>query len=639
MTKPGLRERLRYAFDNTMAKGTLALIAWLAILSLGIILLATVIAVALQIRPNDADGDLGALEVGWMSLMRTLDPGTMGGDSGWGFRVTMLMVTLGGIFIVGTLIGVLTTGIQGTIERLRKGRSFVMEEGHTLILGWSSKIHTIISELTIANENQKKPRVVVLADKDKVEMEDEIRDKTPNLKNTKVICRRGNPNDMTNLHIANPHESKSIIILTPEAEAAGHAATGADSQTIKTILAITNNPDRRPEPYHIVAEMKHKKNLDVAKMVGKDEVELILSDDLTARIMVQTCRQSGLSGVYLELMDFDGAEIYFNEEPALVGKTFGESLACYIDSAVMGLQMADGSVKVNPPMNTPISKGDKIIAITEDDDTLIVSKEVGAVDASAMRMPKRPARKAERVLLLGWNHRAQTIIRELNNYVAPGSTIKVVANVKMAQEQVAAFAKGLKNLQFEFLTADTTSRTVLDKLDVATYEHIILLCYEQQLSEQEADAQTLITLLHLRDIADRSGAQLNIVSEMLDMRNRELAEVTKADDFIVGDKLISLLMSQVSENKYLMRVFEDLFDADGSEIYLKPVTDFVQTGKPVSFYTVLESARRRDEIAIGYRINALARDPEKAYGVKVNPVKPEMITFAPEDKIIVLAEN
>ena len=161
MTKPGMRERLRYAFDNTMAKGTLALIAWLAVLSLGVILLATVVAVALQIRPADADGDPGAIEVAWMSLMRTLDPGTMGGDAGWGFRVTMLIVTLGGIFIVGTLIGVLTTGIQGAIERLRKGRSFVMEEGHTLILGWSSKIHTIISELTIANENQKKPRIVV----------------------------------------------------------------------------------------------------------------------------------------------------------------------------------------------------------------------------------------------------------------------------------------------------------------------------------------------------------------------------------------------------------------------------------------------------------------------------------------------
>ena len=98
-------------------------------------------------------------------------------------------------------------------------------------------------------------------------------------------------------------------------------------------------------------------------------------------------------------------------------------------------------------------------------------------------------------------------------------------------------------------------------------------------------------------------------------------------------------MSQVSENKFLMRVFEDLFDADGSEIYLKPVGNYVKTGQPVDFYTVLESARRRNEVAIGYRIVSLARDVSKAYGVKVNPVKAEKVTFAEEDKLIVIAED
>ena len=632
--------RLRYAFDNTMAKGPVALIAWLAVLSLGVILVATGIVVLLRIRPGDASEDPGPHEVAWMSLMRTLDPGTMGGDEGWGFRVVMLMVTLGGIFIVSTLIGIVITGMEAKIEQLRKGRSFVLERGHTLILGWSSKIHTIISELTVANENQRRPRVVVLADKDKVEMEDEIRDKTPDLKNTKVICRRGNPNDMTDLHIANPFDAKSIIILAHEQEgAAGHASVNADSQTIKTILAITNNPDRRKEPYHVVAEMRDKKNLDVAKMVGKDEVELILSDDLVARIMVQTCRQSGLSGVYLELMDFDGAEIYFNEEPALFGRTFGDSLAAYPDSAVIGLQLPDGTVRVNPPMDTVIEKGAKVIAITEDDDTLIVSQTAAPIEEDAIRAPRKQPAKPERILLLGWNHRASTIVRELNNYVAPGSAVKVVANVNVPQQKVAAFGAALKNLTFEFQQGDTTNRALLEKLNVPSFDHVILLCYEGQLDPQEADAQTLITLLHLRDISDRGGKALNIVSEMLDMRNRELAEVTKADDFIVSDKLISLLMSQVSENKYLMRVFEDLFDADGSEIYLKPAGNYVETGRPVNFYTVVESARRRGEVAIGYRIVALAHDVDKAYGVKVNPVKGEPVTFAEEDRMIVIAED
>lgn len=89
---------------------------------------------------------------------------------------------------------------------------------------------------------------------------------------------------------------------------------------------------------------------------------------------------------------------------------------------------------------------------------------------------------------------------------------------------------------------------------------------------------------------------------MLDLRNRELAEVTKADDFIVSDKLISLMMSQISENKMLMQVFIDLMDSDGSKIYLKPITNYITLNKEVDFYTLLESAARKGEVAIGYRI-------------------------------------
>ena len=209
-----MKQKLRYAFDNTMSRGTGALIGWLGLVSLAVICFASLVLIVLHIAPEGEDQP-NFIEGLWLSLMRTLDSGTMGGDAGWGFRIVMLLVTLGGIFIVSTLIGVLSSGIEAKIDELRKGRSFVIEENHTLILGWSTKVFTIISELTIANENQKRPRVVVLADKDKVEMEDEIRDKVGNLRNTKVICRKGNPNDLVDLGISNPHQAKSIIILAP----------------------------------------------------------------------------------------------------------------------------------------------------------------------------------------------------------------------------------------------------------------------------------------------------------------------------------------------------------------------------------------------------------------------------------------
>ena len=111
---------------------------------------------------------------------------------------------------------------------------------------------------------------------------------------------------------------------------------------------------------------------------------------------------------------------------------------------------------------------------------------------------------------------------------------------------------------------------------------------------------------------------------------------TRFDSF-VSDKLISLLMSQISENKSLMRVFEDLFNATGSEIYLKPMHDYIKAGEQVDFYTVLESAKRKGQTAIGYRVAALAHDHDKAYGVVINPTKSKLLSFTAQDKIIVLA--
>ncbi len=106
-----------------------------------------------------------------------------------------------------------------------------------------------------------------------------------------------------------------------------------------------------------------------------------------------------------------------------------------------------------------------------------------------------------------------------------------------------------------------------------SYDHVIVLSYSDELDNQEADSRTLITLLHLREIAVQNGNSFSIVSEMLDDRNRKLAEITRADDFIVSDQLVGLLMSQISESKELWALFEQLFDPEGSELYLKPASE------------------------------------------------------------------
>lgn len=632
--KPTFRQKFKYRFDNLMARGTPAMIGMLFALSLAVVLIAGAVISLTGFVQAGETARLPFMEAAWESLMRTLDSGTMGGDTGTGFRIVMLFVTLGGIFIVSALIGVLNNAIESQMERLRKGHSQVLESNHTLVLGWSTQIFTVLNELMIANENQGNARIVILADKDKVEMEDEIRERVEVKGKTRIICRNGSPIDPNNLEIASPHSAKSIIVLPPE-------NSDPDIDIIKTVLAITNNPNRRVEKYHIVTQIRDAKNLNVLKLIGEhDNVQAILTGDLIARVVAQTSRQSGLSVVYTELMDFGGDEIYFKHEPALTGKTFGEALLAYEDSSILGIRKADGKILLSPATDSRIEADDQIFALSADDDTVRISSpnliQINEALIRSNSIPLTP--KPEKCLILGWNRSGTTIVHELDHYVAKGSQVTVVADVLNIEKQIRAQGGKLNNHELVVLEGETTDRDLLDSLNVQDYDHVIVLAYST-LDVQEADAKTLVTLLHLRDMAGKDETPFSIVSEMLDLRNRELAEATQVDDFIVSEHLVSLMMSQLSENAELFDVFTDIFDPEGAEIYLKPIGDYVAVGEAINFYTVVEAAKRRGETALGYRLESEAGEAGKAYGVHTNPKKSVQVVFTSADKVIVIAEG
>ena len=472
-----------------------------------------------------------------------------------------------------------------------------MESGHTVLLGWSEQIFTIVPELSIANENQRRSCITILAQKDKVEMEEEIRHRAGATGgHTHVVCRTGNPLEWADLPIVSLNTARSIIVPSPEVR-------DPDSTVIKTILAILNDPNRRSEPYHVVAAIRDPKNLEVARIAGKSEDEVITVGNFLARIIAQTCHQSGLSAVYSELLSFGGNEIYFQEEPELIGKTYKDALLSYEDSAVIGLWPGDEKAKrtkLNPPMDTVIREGDQIIAISEDDDTIRLSglSDVG-IKHDAIRASRTPSPPPEQILILGWNWRAPTIVSELDNYVAPGSKVTIVVG-QYARQPTQCCLKP-SNLDVQFEEGNITDHGTLDRLHPEKYEHVIVLSYSGALSPQQADASTLVTLLHLRDIADRNAHPFTVVTDIMDVRNLRLAEIARADDFIVSDRLTSLMLAQVAERKHLNQVFAELLASEGVEIYLKPAEDYVRSGEPVNFYTVIEAASSFGETAIGYR--------------------------------------
>ncbi|MFM2039093.1 MAG: hypothetical protein RL432_2032 [Bacteroidota bacterium] len=623
------KERFRYYFENTFTSGPLGIIRWLAMMSLFTILVLGLVIVIFGIRADpEAQSGLSFIEGAWQSLMATLDSGTMGGDEGWAFRSVRFVATLVGIFLISILIGIISAAIDAKIENLRKGKSRVLESNHTLILGWSSKIYSIIQEIILANENLKKPVIVVFAEQDKVAMEDALRENITDLKNTKLVVRSGNPMISTEVQIVNPNAARNIIVLSPEEEE-------ADIQVIKTVMSLTNSSFRKKEPFHIVAEIQEESNIEAAELVGQGEATFVFASDLIARITAQTCRQSGLAVIYTDLLRFEGDEIYFQEEPQLVGKTYQDAVLSYNSSALIGLNTKRKGLLLNPNRDEPIMAGDQVVAISRDDDTVILdgNGKKGLQDPSAFKQKQTEMKGAERILVLGWNETGFRIVAELNSYVAKGSEL-VILN----ESPIDLDPMGYPNFVVAQVQGEITNRSNLENIHPETFDHIILMSNRSG-NIQSSDARTLVCLLHLRNIGERFNKDMSIVSEMRDLRNREIGIVAKADDFIVGENISSLILSQISENKALKSVFDVLFDSDGSEIYLKPISQYWSEGEEVNFYDLAARALQYNETAIGYRIMGKKDSVDENFGVKLNPMKDQKIALSKDDFLVVLAED
>ena len=97
------------------------------------------------------------------------------------------------------------------------------------------------------------------------------------------------------------------------------------------------------------------------------------------------------------------------------------------------------------------------------------------------------------------------------------------------------------------------------------------------------------------DVRDR-----NVVGELLNPSDVDLAHEDSSDDFVVSQKLVSLLLAQLGESPHLAGVFDDLFTTDGATIALQPFERFAAAGV-TTFGAVVAEARNWGTTAIGYR--------------------------------------
>ncbi len=610
--RPRPLERLRYRFDSSLSRGPWVLIGWLGGATLLFLVLAAGVVAGLGL--GIADGESASFfESFWQSLLRVFDSGTFSADNGWGLRVVTLVVTLAGILVFTSLIGLIASSIDQRIASLGKGRSPVLETGHVLVLGWSSRLFAILSELIEANSNQRRAVVVILAEEPKSDMEDAVRARIADLRTTRVVCRTGDPASPADLQLVNVAGARSVVVL------AGDSGDGDAGAVRATLAVLSEGSDNRPP---VIVEMLDARNARSLSSAAGDRVLTVEADDIIAKVTAQACYQAGLGIVYRELLDFAGDEIYFAAAPQLDGHTFGEALLAYGTSTVIGRATAAGDIHLAPPMATRFEPGDQIIAISADDDTVTFTGFRDVAVPAAGRSAAGAGPSTATMLVVGWSALGSRILAELDAVATGPRAVDVAVDGGMVPAE--SLVSTCERLTVRFLVDGDDPDRLVALMEENHYDHVVVLGYRDVLSPAHADARTLLTLLTLKGV--RGTAR--VVAEVLDSRDAVIAERTGADDLVVSDQLSSLMIAQLVERPALDRVLGELFDATGASISVRPA-DLYAGGDPMEFAGVVAAARAQSQVALGYRL---------ASGqVVLNPPKSATVTLGAGDQVVVLA--
>lgn len=649
-----LRQRLRYQFDTFISKGGGSIFVSLVVVFLVLFaVLAALRGVSMLIEPTGVSHETHNSFLGqvYIIFLELTDPGNMNQDkfSSPLVKVSGVLAGLAGVIILSMLIAFITTALDQKLAELRKGFSRVIEEDHTLILGWNHRVPEIIRELVIANESERDACVVILADVPKEEMDDFLSVNVTNRCTTRIVTRSGKPSAKLNLEMVSLPTSKSVVVLASCPEAATDAEKAAsDIRTIKTILGVMASRDEGEEgELNIVAELFFERSRTIAQDISP-EVTAIDGQEILAKLLVQTSRSLGLSVVYAEMLSFDGCELYFHQA-AWNGIPFGEVLYHFPDGVPIGLRHADGTVVINPEADLKLVDGDDILILAEDDSTIeFVKDAVAKPKGLKLANGKKSEQSVERELLIGWNEKLPLIVREYADYVQAGSQIDIMLReaTDAIRKTVTQLEAELGNLTIRLIEGNPTDIPTLTAIEPFRYDNIIILSSgDVEANSETSDSETIVILILLRKIFSEADEGIDttktkIITEVMDSDNQELVARAGVHDFIISNRFVSTILAQISEEASIKAVYDDLFSEDGSEIYLKPARLYFESFPiEVTFADMMDIAQQRQEVCIGVKVQSLENDMNQNFGVTLIPEKNTKWTLNAEDRLVVVSED
>lgn len=597
----------------------------------------------------------------WLTLFNSLDAGVIADKEEKSSRGIMIFATIFGLLILSTLIGLISSKIDARLADLRRGRTYVCEKNHVLILGWNSAIFDLIREIHAATTPKHDFSVVILADQDNLKMMDDLygfvrRESfkqaqagiAKRLRIQKPVTRSGVPWDKASLELVRPSDADWILVLTDLDD-----PLGKDATTMKTLLALDGIIPKNKNT-KIVASICSHVNQSLAKQAAT-RAQIVDADQIIARLLVQTCRQNGLGQVISDLVSFEGYELYpYEIDRSLVGRSILEFVCGAHNNSVVGFQIKDDSAKLlgedRQQLDVRLQLGDKLWILAKD---LENAKNFSISTPSEFKEPSPPPaiiqsklieRKPSKVLIIGWNRRGSLVLDELDQHVSPNSEVTIFdpGGDELDRNLVQAVAMHRTNIQCTPLHIDNDIADWLETFHQQTsldgFDYIIILDDDNFTSTgHNTDVAVARVILELRKLRkDSQNVWPRIVCEVSDERTRELIKNQSGEEFIASGKFVVSLMVQFALDPERISIYESIFDARGSEICTRLFTDYVDVKLSQSWSTVIEAALLRGEIAIGW----IEIGEDDKFVNHLNP-QLEKIILSPDSRalIIVLAKQ
>ncbi|XP_061946660.1 ion channel CASTOR-like isoform X1 [Populus nigra] len=593
----------------------------------------------------------------WLSWTFVADSGNHANSEGIGPRLVSVSISFGGMLIFAMMLGLVSDAISEKFDSLRKGRSKVVEQNHTLILGWSDKLGSLLNQLAIANESLGGGIVVVMAERDKEEMEMDIAKMEFDFKGTFVICRSGSPLILADLKKVSVSKARAIIVLAEDGN-----ADQSDARALRTVLSLIGVKEGLKG--HIVVELSDLDNEVLLKLVGGDLVETVVAHDVIGRLMIQCARQPGLAQIWEDILGFENCEFYIKRWPQLHGMQFEDILISFPDAIPCGIKVASfgGKIILNPEDSYVLQEGDEVLVIAEDDDSYAPAA-LPTVWRGSLPKDSIVPKPAERILFCGWRRDMEDMIMVLDAFLAQGSELWMFNDVPEKERERKLIDGGLdlsrlENIQLVNREGNTVIRRHLESLPLQSFDSILILADESvEDSAMQADSRSLATLLLIRDIQSKRLPMSNqvhggsfsqdtwigemqqasdksvIISEILDPRTKNLLSMSKISDYVLSNELVSMALAMVAEDQQINDVLKELFAEEGNELQIRQADLYLFEGEELSFYEVLIRARQRREIVIGYRVSNAER------AVINPPAKSERRRWSLKDVFVVIAEK